>query len=115
MKVNVFYSTIAVCISALISYGVYSFCQSENNLLLAVGSFLFIGFPLILAMGVSSDLSKSSVNMKVLMVVCFLITLIINVIFACLASFLIPLYIILNGIITLVFFLIYHSIYSSKQ
>ena len=115
MKINVLYSIIAVCISALVGYGFYSFCRSENEWLMAIGSFLFIGFPLFLAMGVSSPAKRSSANMKVLAVVFFLLTLVINILFACLSHFSVPLYIILNGITVLVFFLIYHSIYSTKQ
>lgn len=115
MKVNALYSVIAVAISALIAYGFYSFCRSENEWLMAIGSFLFIGFPLFLAMGVSSPAKRSSVNMKVLAVVLFLLVLALNILFACLPHFSIPLYIITNGIAALVFFLIYHSIYSTKQ
>jgi len=115
MKVNALYSIIAVAIAALIAYGIYSFCRSENELLMAIGSFLFIGFPLFLAMGVSSPAKRSSANMKVLAVVFFLLMLALNILFACLSHFSTPLYIITNGIAVLVFFLIYHSIYSTKQ
>ena len=115
MKVNTLYSIIAVAIAALIAYGIYSFCRSENEVVLAIGSFLFIGFPLFLEMGVSSPAKRSSANMKVLAVVFFLIALVVNILFACLSHFSTPLYIIINGITVLVFFLIYHSIYSTKQ
>lgn len=115
MRINVLYSIIAVCISALVAYGFYSFCRSENQCLMAIGGFLFIGFPLFLAMGVSSPARRSTVNMKVLAVVFFLIALAVNILFACLSHFSIPLYIILNGITALIFFLIYHSVYSTKQ
>ncbi|MBQ5992737.1 MAG: hypothetical protein IJL57_00175 [Bacteroidales bacterium] len=115
MKVNALYSIIAVAIAALIAYGIYSFCRSENELLMAIGSFLFIGFPLFLAMGVSSPAKRSSANMKVLAVVFFLLMLALNILFACLSHFSTPLYIITNGIAVLVFFIIYHSIYSTKQ
>lgn len=115
MKVNTLYSIIAVTIAALIAYGIYSFCRSENEVILAIGSFLFIGFPLFLAMGVSSLAKRSSANMKMLAVVFFLIALVVNILFACLSHFSIPLYIITNGITALIFFLIYHSIYSTKQ
>lgn len=76
MKVNTLYSIIAVAIAALIAYGIYSFCRSENEVILAIGSFLFIGFPLFLAMGVSSLAKRSSANMKMLAVVFFLIALV---------------------------------------
>lgn len=115
MKVYALYSVIAAAISALLAYGIYSFCRGENELLMAIGSFLFIGFPLFLAMGVSSPAERSSANMKVLAVTFFLLALAINIVFACLSHFSIPLYIIINGITILVFFLIYHSIYSTKQ
>lgn len=115
MKMNTLYSIIAVAIAALLAYGIYSLCRSENEWLMAIGSFLLIGFPLFLAMGVSSPVKRSIANMKVLAVVFFLLTLVVNILFACLSHFSIPLYIILNGITILVFFLIYHSIYSTKQ
>ena len=115
MKVNALYSIIAVAIAALIAYGIYSFCRSENELLMAIGSFLFISFPLFLAMSVSSPAKRSSANMKVLSTVFFLFALAINILFACLSHFSVPLYIIPNGIAVVVFFLIYHSIYSTKQ
>lgn len=115
MKINTLYSIIAVAIAALLAYGFYSFCRSENEIVLSIGSFLFIGFPLFLTMGVSSPAKRSSANMKVLAVVFFLIALVVNILFACLSHFSIPLYIITNGITALIFFLIYHSIYSTKQ
>ena len=115
MKVNALYSVIAATISALLAYGIYSFCRSENELLMAIGSFLFMGFPLFLAMGVSSPAKRSSANIKVLALVFFLIALAVNILFACLSHFSTPLYIIINGITVLVFFLIYHSIHSTKQ
>ncbi len=115
MKVNAPYSIIAVAIAALIAYGVYSFSRSENEVLLAIGSFLFVGFPLFLAMGISSPAKRSSANIKVLALVFFLIALAVNILFACLSHFSTPLYIIINGITVLVFFLIYHSIHSTKQ
>ena len=115
MKVNALYSIIAVAIAALIAYGVYSFSRSENEVLLAIGSFMFVGFPLFLAMGISSPAKRSSANMKVIAVVSFIIALIVNILFACLSHFSTPLYIIVNGITALVFFLIYHSIYSASK
>lgn len=115
MKVNALYSSISVAVSALIAYGIYSFCRSDDALFLAIGCFVFTGFPLFLAMGVSGTSGRATVNMKVLAVVFFVILLVANIVFAILPSFLKPLYIISNGIADLVCFLIYHKISKTEQ
>ncbi len=115
MKVNVLYSMIAVAISALITYGIYYVCRNENALFLAVGCFIFVGFPLFLAMGVSSTSGRTSVNMKVLALVFFVVLLITNIVFAILPGFAKPVYIIANGIANLVCLLIFHGIYKTGE
>ena len=115
MKVNWFYSFIAICICALLSYGLYSLSRSTDNNIIALGSFLFMGIPLVLSMGLKSEEKRTTINLKVLSAVFFFIALIVNVIFALLGSFSIPLYIIVNGILTLLFVFVYHNIYKTKQ
>ncbi|MBR1625977.1 MAG: hypothetical protein IJ681_02410 [Bacteroidales bacterium] len=111
MKVNWLYSIIAVCITALLAYGLYSISKSTDNSIIALGSFFFMGIPLVMAMGVKSRGSRITTNLKVLSAIFFFIALVINVVFAFLNGFSVPLYIILNGILTLVFVFIYHNIY----
>jgi len=114
MKVNFIKSVIAIAVSGLIAYGFYSFHNSENKLLLSVGSFAFLTLTLLLTIGISFDFPRTSTNVRTVSVIFFLVALTSNFIFS-FFSFSVPLYIIANGILILLYTLITYSIAKAKQ
>lgn len=114
MKVNFVQTIIAIAISLLIAYGLYSFHYGENGLLLGVGSFVFLATTLAFTIGVSSALPRTNVNVRVVSGVFFVVALVSNLIFTFI-EFSVPAYVIVNGILLLVFILIAYSISRAKQ
>jgi hypothetical protein len=114
MKINFVQTIIAIAVSLLIAYGLYSFHESENKILLSVGSFVFLAVTLILTIGSSFELPRTTTNVRVVSGIFFVIALITNLAFTFL-NFSVPNYIIINGILLLVFILITYSINKTKQ
>jgi len=114
MKINFVPTIIAIVISLLISYGLYSFHDSENKILLSAGSFVFLATSLVMAIGASFEFPRTTTNVRVVSGIFFTIALISNLIFAFI-NFSVPSYIIINGILLLVFMLIAYSLIKSKQ
>ena len=115
MKLDVVKSLIAVAISALLAYACYEICDYEHlQWIIAIGSFLTLGVPLILALGIAIHRERSSTMLKALAWVVFLVEFIVNGIFV-FYDFTVPVYIIINGLILLIFALIYNSIYRTKM
>ncbi len=114
MKIDFIKTLIAITISLLIAYGLYSFHESDNKMLLSIGSFIFLSASLILSIGASFELPRTTTNVKVVSGIFFAIALISNLIFTFI-SFSVPSYVITNGILLLVFVLIAYSILKVKQ
>lgn len=114
MKIDFIKTLIALAVSFLIAYGLYSFHESENKILLSAGSFVFLAITLILTIGASFELPRTTTNVKVVSGIFFAIALISNLIFT-FNSFSVPSYVITNGILLLVFVLIAYSINKAKQ
>ena len=114
MKINFVQTIIAIALSLLISYGLYSFHNSENKMLLSAGSFLFLALTLIITIGASFELPRTTTNVKVVSGIFFGVALISNLIFTFI-KFSVPSYVIINGILLLVFILIAYSINRAKQ
>lgn len=114
MKINFVQTIIAIAVSALIAYGLYSFHDGTNQMLLSIGSFLFLSVTLALSIGVNFEQSRTTTNIRVVSGIFFAIALISNLIFTFI-SFSVPSYIIINGILLLVFILIAYSINRAKQ
>jgi len=114
MKINFVQTIIAIAVSLLIAYGLYSFHDSENKILLSAGSFVFLAITLILTIGTSFELPRTTTNVRVISGIFFAVALISNLIFTFIA-FSIPSYVITNGILLLVFILIAYSINKAKQ
>jgi hypothetical protein len=102
MKINFVQSIIAIAMSLLIAYGLYSFNSSENKILLSAGSFVFIATALVMTIGVSYELPRTTTNIRVVSGIFFVIALISNLIFTFI-NFSVPSYAIINGILWLVF------------
>jgi hypothetical protein len=114
MKVNFVQTIIAIAVSLLIAYGLFSFHDSENKILLSAGSFLFLAVTLIFTIGTSFELPRTTTNVRVVSSIFFVVALISNLVFTFL-KFSVPSYIIINGILLLVFILITYSINKAKQ
>lgn len=114
MKINFVQTIIAIAVSLLIAYGLYSFHDSENKILLSAGSFLFLATTLVLTIGTSFQLPRTTTNVRVVSGIFFAVALISNLIFSFL-TFSVPSYVITNGILLLVFILIAYSINRAKQ
>lgn len=114
MKLNFVRTTIATALSFLISYAFYNFQDSENKILLSVGSFVLLVIALVMTLGASFELPRTTTNIRVASFIFFTIGLISNLIFAFL-SFFVPIYIVINGILLLMFILIIHSISKVNQ
>jgi len=114
MKIDFIKTLIAIAVSLLIAYGLYSFHESENKILLSAASFVFLAITLILTIGASFELPRTTNNVKVVSGIFFAIALISNLIFTFI-NFSVPSYVITNGILLLVFVLIAYSILKAKQ
>lgn len=114
MKINFVQTIIAIAVSLLIAYGLYSFHDGENKILLSAGSFAFLATTLVLTIGASFEFPRTTTNIRVVSGIFFAVALISNLVFTFL-NFSVPSYVITNGILLLVFILIAYSIYRAKQ
>lgn len=114
MKINIVQTIIALAVSFLIAYGFHSFHDSENKILISAGSFIFLATALVMTIGASFDLPRTTSNIRVVSGIFFAIALISNLIFKFI-NFSVPSYIIINGVLLLIFILITYSINKTKQ
>lgn len=114
MKINFVQTLIAIAVSALIAYALYHFHNGENQMLLCIGSFVFLSVTLVLSIGVNFEQSRTTTNIRVVSGIFFAVALISNLIFNFL-SFSEPSYVITNGILILFYVLIAYSINRAKQ
>lgn len=114
MKINFVQTIIALAVSLLIAYGLYSFHDSVNKILLSAGSFVFLATALVMTIGASFELPRTTTNIRVVSGIFFAVALASNIIFS-FVTFSVPLYIIANGILILIFLLIIYSISNAKQ
>ena len=116
MKCNAIPTIIAVALSALMAYALYSWCKmTDANLLVSIFGGATLGCTLVTTLGVSFERSRTSVNIKVVSGVFALLFLVSNTIFCCVTSFAYPLYIILNGLLLLMWILIIYSIHKAMS
>ena len=114
MKLNFAKAIIAVAVSSLISYGLYNIHDSENIILLSLGSLVFLATTLVISIGVNFERPRTTTNIRVVSGIFFVIALVSNLIFSFI-KFSVPSYVITNGILLLIFVLIVYSINKAKQ
>ena len=115
MKVKFVPTLIAAGISALVAYALYSVCKLEDaKMILAIGGFVCLFFPLATCLGVRFEQGRTSANTAVLGGVFFFILLVSHFIFA-FTVFRTPAYLIINGIILLIFILVAYAVAKAKQ
>ena len=81
MKLNLVQTIIAIAVSLLIAYGLYNFHNSENKVLLSLGSFVFLAITLIITIGVNVEQSRTTTNTRVVSGIFFAIALATNLLF----------------------------------
>ena len=114
MKISIVQTIIAIAMSLLIAYGLYSFHESENKILLGAGSFVFLATTLVMTFGASFELPRTLTNVRVISGFFFVVALISNLVFAFI-SFSVPSFVVINGTLLLVFILTAYSINKVKQ
>lgn len=114
MKINITNFVIAIAISALLTYGLWSIEGNSLRNTISVGSFMLLSSTLALMLGVSFHLPRAATNIKVVSGVFFGIGLLINATFA-LMTLSQASYIIASGIAFLSFVLVARSIYAAEQ
>lgn len=115
MKLNSVPSLLAVIISALLGYAVYSIADIDPNAILAgiVSTVCFI-VTLTLAIGVEFTNGKLSVNIRVLSLSAFTVMLISHFAFAA-TIVKMPYYLIVNGLILCIYLCIAYYVNSLKR
>lgn len=115
MKINLIPSLIALAISALIAYALYSFCKTEGHeLLLAIIGGISMFLPLATCFGVRFPESRTSTNIAVIGGVFFGIMLVAGLVFA-FVQFSTPALIIVDGLLLLIFLLCVYTVAKAKQ
>jgi len=111
MKLNLIPCIIAVLASALIAFGLYSWCRMEEMSLLVA---IFGGISMVLTfgstIGVSFEDDRTSVNIKTLSGISAGILLIANIVFCCISSFSVAGYVITNGVLLLIWLLAVYGV-----
>lgn len=105
MKFNFITSAIALCLSGLIAYGFYSFSTNENNEVLAIGSFILLGFILIILIGKQYNYYAQAINIRTVSLIFFGVFFTANILFSFIA-FKIDAYIVINSITFLLYLLL---------
>ena len=114
MKIDFIKMIIGLAVSALIAYGFYAFNENANNELLVFGSLFFLAITLVVMMGVSFELPRTSALIRTVSGIFFVIALLSNMVFAFI-DFKSATYIIINGILFLIYGLIAYSLAQAKQ
>lgn len=101
---------IAVAISLLIAYAMFSFATNEDKrLMVAIVEGLMAMISLTFILGVEFDKARKGAIIKSVSTICFFETLVINLIF-CFIKFGNPLFIIINGLNVLAYIYMLHKL-----
>lgn len=113
MKINFFNLAIAITISGLITYGLFNIDANATNTLMIVGCFMGLSITSTFVIGITSELPRTAVNLKVTGGVFFLIMILLNVIFF-VTNFSNASYIVSSGITLLIFALVARTMFTAK-
>ncbi len=114
MKINFIKTIIAICVSGLISYGFYSFHETDNKLLLSIGSLVLLSLTLLFTLSISFSLPRTTTMIRTVSGIFFAIVFVSNLLFS-FFNFSTPIYLIINGIAIMAYALIAYSISRAKQ
>lgn len=113
MQIRLVNFLIAILLSALIAYGLWS-TGSPLKEYIGIGSFLFLSGTLIPAMGIEYEYARRATNVKTSSGLFFVIGLVVNIGCAYINISAIT-YILTSAIIYLIFVLMANTIYNLKQ
>lgn len=113
MKLHVVNFMVAVSISALVAYGLWSMDGELKNFV-AVGSFVFMAGTLVPSMGIDFESARRAVNLRAVCGIFFAIGLGINAAFSLVGASQTA-YVLVNAITFLIFVVIANSIYNANQ
>jgi len=114
MKPNPIFLSISTAVAGLLAYCNFSIANSEQALVLAIGSFIMLSITLGTAMGTSFEAERSGVSVKIIAFVFFFLSMITNLVFA-FTGFSNPVFIITNGLEFLLFIFIAYGIFKTNQ
>lgn len=114
MKIKVVPALIIAAISALVAYGFYFLCKSDQKELLLFGSGVITFCTLVAAFALEFKNQRATTNIKVVSILFFVIALICNSIFA-FVKIADPVYVIVNGLLLLAWLLVVYGIGRAKQ
>lgn len=116
MKLKIFPCIIAVLASALIAFGLYSWCRCEEMRWLVT---IFGGISLLLTIGATMSVTmpevRATVNLRIASGIFAVLLAISNAIFCAVESFYIALYVIVNGLLLLVWLITLYAITRAYQ
>ncbi|MEI7429378.1 MAG: hypothetical protein WCL27_02910 [Betaproteobacteria bacterium] len=113
MKVNPVNFLVAIAISALLAFGLWSLDGELRNHV-AVGGFVFLAGTLAPGIGIEFELARRAVNLRLVSIVFFVIGLVINAVFS-LINLSSTTYTIVSAVVFLLYVLLANAIYSAKQ
>jgi len=115
MKVNSVYLIIALAISALISFGFYSFYEGVNKTILVAGNMIFLSLTIIPSLAIEiKDRARTTTLIKIVSGIMFFCGLLANLFFS-FTAIRKDWYIIIIGLILMIYCLIVYSLLRSKQ
>lgn len=114
MKINPILTLVAVALSALFAYLFVSITNSENFVLLGIGSFFMLACSSIMCLGVSFERQGTAVNSKLIAAIFCVLFFISNLIIA-FFNFTVPPYIIINGVLFLIFIISIYSVVKANM
>lgn len=116
MKFNLINTLFALMLSLLLAYICYTLCDNEQlRLLVSIGSFFpFIITSMIALGGVSSEMARTNVMIRLFASVMMLVAIVMNIIFS-LVDFNEPWFFILNGLLLFVLLLVTVGITRQQQ
>ena len=116
MKLNLFPSIIAIIASALVAFGLYSWCRFEDMRLLVT---IFGGVSLLLTGGtmlaLSAEKPRATVNLRVASGVFAFLLLVSNAIFCAVTTFSMALYVLINGFLLLAWIIVLYALIKAYQ
>ena len=113
MKINPVNTLVAVLLSALLAYALWSLDGELKNYV-AVGAFVFFAGTLVPMIGGSYESARNGFNLRVLSGVFFVVALVINVTFSSI-SLSATAYIVTDAALLLIYILLGNAIYGARQ
>lgn len=115
MKINIVLTMIALVLSSLLGYWVFSVADTDAHATLAgVLSAICLAIPLVLGLCVSYNTSVAFVNIRMLSGFLFLLMLIMHFYYAS-TGISMPYYVLINGVLLCIYAAIVYAIIKSKQ